>query len=141
MTFRNPTPVVVGLIPVKCIDGGFGLLCIRRGNDTPGAGKLALPGGYLEIEDWRLGLTREVLEELGELIPPENWSLYDLHSGRNDEVLLVFAQSRFPLYEKDLVPFEPNHEVADRVIIREPCELAFPAHTVTAKRFFKFLLC
>src|SRR4051812_47493065 len=68
--FQNPTPVVVGLIPVWSGDL-IGLLLVRRAVE-PRVGLLALPGGFLEIEPWRVGLAREVFEETGLVILPEH---------------------------------------------------------------------
>ena len=46
-TYVNPIPVAVCLLPVE-----GGLLCVRRAI-PPGAGKLALPGGFIDVhETW-----------------------------------------------------------------------------------------
>ena len=48
ITYRNPVPVAVIVVPM-----GDGVLTIRRGID-PHRGKLALPGGFIEIpETWQ----------------------------------------------------------------------------------------
>src|SRR5262249_4057 len=60
ITYVNPLPVAVCLLPV---DGG--LLCIRR-DIEPGKGKLALPGGFIDLgETWQQAAARELFEETG----------------------------------------------------------------------------
>ena len=133
--FENPKPVVVALLPTRTYDGQLGLLTVRR-NIPPGKGALALPGGYLEIEDWREGLSREIWEELGVRMQPEEFRVTDVVSGRQNQVVLIFARAECELIASKLDPFCPNHEVSERVIITRPCELAFPAHTESCRAFF-----
>jgi ADP-ribose pyrophosphatase YjhB (NUDIX family) len=60
LTYRNPLPVVVALVPVES-----GLITVRR-SKPPGLGRLALPGGLVEIgETWQEAGVREVYEETG----------------------------------------------------------------------------
>ena len=133
--FRNPTPVVVGLIPIKTRAGRIGLLLVRR-NIEPGKGQLALPGGYLEIEEWRAGLSREIRKELNVNIQPDEFVIRNVVSGRNNEVLLIIAQAECLVLASELEPFCPNHEVSERVIIQASTKLAFPSHTQAATEWF-----
>lgn len=61
LTFRNPIPVSVGLIPIQHPDlSKIGLLLVRR-KIPPFAGELALPGGFVDWgESWQEGLSREL---------------------------------------------------------------------------------
>ncbi|HND22217.1 MAG TPA: NUDIX domain-containing protein, partial [Acidobacteriota bacterium] len=75
ITFRNPIPVAVVLVPVES-----GLLMIRRGIE-PRKGMLALPGGYVNFgESWQQAAAREVLEETGLPLDPAEISLFDVIS-------------------------------------------------------------
>lgn len=65
-SFLNPAPVSVILIPVD-----DGLLFVRRGIE-PRKGKLTLPGGFANFgEAWQAAGAREVLEETGLVISPD----------------------------------------------------------------------
>src|SRR3954469_7529832 len=60
VSYLNPVPVAVLLLPV-----GGGLLCVRR-DIEPGRGKLALPGGFIDVgETWEEAAVRELREEAG----------------------------------------------------------------------------
>src|SRR5215813_3436542 len=60
ITYINPLPVAVLLLPVD-----DGLLLIRR-NIEPQMGKLALPGGFINLgESWQMAAARELFEETG----------------------------------------------------------------------------
>src|SRR5207245_9741277 len=86
----NPIPVAVCLLPV---DGG--LLCVRRAI-PPGKGKLALPGGYIDQnETWQRAVARELFEETGIRIDPDEVEHFRTHSSTlGDNVLLVFGRAR-----------------------------------------------
>jgi 8-oxo-dGTP diphosphatase len=137
--YSNPIPVTVGLVPV--IDdqnGRIGLLTIRRGIE-PAKGKLALPGGYLEHEDWKDGCARELTEETGiEFSAAMISDKVTLASVQNGSRLLLFAETR-PIHAFQLTSFIPNRETLELVAIYEPTELAFPTHTQQAKDVFERL--
>ena len=133
--FDNPKPVVVGLVPVRLPDERVGLLTVRRAID-PGAGELALPGGYLEIESWQSGLSREVREEANVSIEPHLWRVVSVTSTPDNRRLLVFAECSQAIRHDRLPDFTSNDEVSDRVVISGLTRLAFPTHTSAADRFF-----
>src|SRR6201994_2017003 len=59
-SYLNPKPVAVALQPVA-----GGLLTVRRAI-PPAKGRLALPGGYVEVDEtWQEALVRELFEETG----------------------------------------------------------------------------
>lgn len=129
ITYINPTPVVVMLLPVD-----NKLLAIRR-NIEPHIGGLALPGGFMDVnESWEEGGAREVWEETGIRIPAEEIKLFDVKSSRKDLVII------FGIYEglkEDNILFTENTEVSEMVVTDDPKLLVFPLHTEMAERFFK----
>lgn len=134
--FHNPIPVTVGLVPVIDETGRIGLLTVRRGIE-PAKGKLALPGGYLEYEDWKEGCSREIEEETGLIIPPAEISdNVTLSSVQNGTRLLIFAETQ-AIHAARLSGFVPNEETLELVVIYEPTELAFPTHTAQAAKIFE----
>ena len=129
-TYRNPFPVAVVLVPV---DGG--LLLVRR-TIPPHEGSVALPGGYIEYgESWQAGGAREVFEETGVSVHPEEITLFDALSAP-DGTLLIFGRAQ-PRTASDLPAFAPNSEASELVIAKEPLELAFPLHSQVAARFWQ----
>jgi ADP-ribose pyrophosphatase YjhB (NUDIX family) len=130
ISYLNPLPVGVVLLPV---DGG--LLCVRR-TIEPGWGKLALPGGFLDVgETWQQGCARELFEETGIKIAADEVRLFQAHSAARDGLLLIFglAPAR---RAADLPAFVVNEEVSETVVIGGPTELAFPLHTQVVRAYF-----
>ena len=128
ISYLNPLPVVVGLLPMA-----RGVVVIRR-NIEPQKGTLTLPGGYLDLgETWQHGVSRELEEETGIAVAEELISLYDVHAGL-DDTLVIFGLAA-PLSVELLQPFS-SAETQEVVLIEEPMELGFPLHTDVIKRFF-----
>jgi ADP-ribose pyrophosphatase YjhB (NUDIX family) len=118
------------LLPV---DGG--LLLVRRGIE-PGKGKLALPGGYVDHgETWQEAGAREVREETGILVSPDELAPFDVLSAP-DGTLLVFGLSKKKRAEASLPPFAPTNETTERVIVRKAETTAFSLHTQILTRYF-----
>lgn len=130
-TYVNPTPVAVCLLPV-----GGGLLCVRRAI-PPGAGQLALPGGYIDrAETWQQAAARELFEETGLRVDAgEIEHFRTVSSERGDGVLLVFGRAR-PRPAEFARRFTPTAETSEAVVIGGPTELAFPLHTLAVTAFF-----
>lgn len=133
VTYRNPTPVAVMLIPV-----GEGLLTIRRGVE-PQKGQLALPGGFIDYgESWQEAAAREVLEETGITLVPDEIELFSVMSPPRGEHVIIFGI--YDTFLEDGLPaFTPSEECSERLVIHEPIELAFSLHTQIAKEFFECL--
>jgi ADP-ribose pyrophosphatase YjhB (NUDIX family) len=129
VSYRNPIPVAVGLIPVD-----DGLLLIRRAV-APQIGGLALPGGFVNYgETWQEACVRELEEETGLRIPAEEVALYDALSAPEGMVLIFGLVN--PRSSADLPAFAPNEETTEFVIMDGPGELAFPLHTQVATRYW-----
>ena len=143
ITYFNPTPVVVAIVPVRAINptSGLlevGLLTIERGIE-PRLGHLALPGGYLEYEDWRCGVLRELFEETN--IRIDDISCVTLQGARSiDENRKIALFGSVPPVEQSVLSeFVANRECPRFEIIFEARELAFATHTEMATHFFASL--
>lgn len=130
MTWRNPTPVGVALLPV-----GNRLVGIRRGIE-PKQGSLALPGGFIDYgESWQEGVCRELHEELGIVADPAAVALVAAHSPPSGRQVLLFGLLP-AIRETDLPNFVPNREVTERVLLTGAEELAFPLHERVVREWF-----
>src|SRR5512141_86157 len=118
-SFVNPLPVAVVLLPVA-----DGLLVVRR-NIEPQRGHLALPGGYINRgESWQQAGARELWEETGIVIRPEDLREFCVKSTPDYNLLLVFGLA--PGWRAaDLPSFVPNEETQEICVLTAPQELAF----------------
>ena len=120
--FRNPIPVSVVLLPVD-----DGVLAVRRAI-PPAVGKLALPGGFVNWgETWQEAGAREVFEETGLVISPDELRLVGAESVSEGVILLFSVAKKRERAECDWRP-DPM-EVSEIVILETACELAFSTHT------------
>ena len=128
MNYLNPIPVVVMLVPV-----GEGLVVARR-NIEPRKGTLVLPGGYLDLgETWQEGAQRELYEETGILLSPDDISLYDVSNGLDNTLVISGLAVRQP--RSCLQPFSSS-ETQEIALIEGPVELGFPLHNLLIRRYF-----
>ena len=126
--YLNPIPVVVLLVPV-----GDGLVVARR-NIEPQKGTLVLPGGYLDLgETWQEGAQRELYEETGILISPDEISLYDVQNGLDNTLVVSGLAAKQP--QSCLKPFS-SPETQEIALIEQPIELGFPLHNLLIRRYF-----
>jgi ADP-ribose pyrophosphatase YjhB (NUDIX family) len=131
VSFVNPVPVAVILQPVD-----KGLLLIRR-NIEPGKGKLALPGGYIDLgESWQAACARELFEETGLTIDPQRVRLFDVHSTLDGSNILIFGRAA-AISAGELPTFRPTTETSEMCIVEAPLTLAFPLHTQMMRSFFE----
>jgi ADP-ribose pyrophosphatase YjhB (NUDIX family) len=129
-TFSNPLPVAVVLLPVDA-----GVLVVRR-NIEPQIGRLALPGGYINRgETWQQAGARELYEETGIVIRPEDIRVFRVKSAPGYGTLIVFGVAP-AVAASDLPPFVPNEETQEVSVVTAPQELAFLTHTETLREYF-----
>ncbi len=130
-SFVNPLPVSVVLLPVD-----DGLLAVRR-KIEPQIGQLALPGGYINRgESWQQAGARELLEETGILIPPDDLRVFRVKSAPGYNTLIVFGLARC-IRASDLPPFVPNEETQEICVLTASQELAFSTHTEALREYFE----
>ena len=139
VTYVNPTPVAVVLVPVQYGER-VGLLSIRRGVE-PCIGKLAIVGGFVDAEErWQDAAAREVYEEAGVRVDAESIEPFWFTSTepRPNRVLL-FGVAK-PIAAATLPAFEATNETTERGLIFGPQGLdevfAFSLHTKAAARWF-----
>ncbi|GAA2811743.1 NUDIX domain-containing protein [Streptomyces showdoensis] len=131
--YRNPLPVAVALLPVTG-PHGTGLVVITR-TIEPQAGRVALPGGFVDFgEDWREAVVRELREETGIPATAAEVRLADALSSPAGH-LLVFGLLP-PRPATALPPSAATDETAGHHVIHTAEELAFPLHTEAVRRFF-----
>ncbi len=130
MSFRNPLPVAVMLVPVD-----DGLLAVRRGIE-PGYGQLALPGGFINWgESWQAAGAREVYEETGVTIALEAIREFTVRSSPDRAHLVSFGLAA-PLTAATLPPFVCDLETLEVLVITAPQQQAFDLHTKLVAAYF-----
>ncbi len=130
MSYLNPLPVVVMLLPVD-----HGLLQIRR-RIEPGRGLWAFPGGFINLgETWQEAGSREVLEETHVQIDPAEIHEFQVRSAP-DGTLLIFGLAQ-PRTAAQLPPFTATDETTERLVRRELTGMAFELHALAGMAFFK----
>jgi 8-oxo-dGTP diphosphatase len=132
--YKNPIPVVITIVAdLIGKNQELAILVIKRKNE-PQKDCWAFPGGYLECnETWQEGSARELFEETGIVISPNDLGVQDIATASNGN-LIIFS---FCWVDNlDISKFVPNEEVSELKLITKLEELAFPTHTEILKRYF-----
>jgi ADP-ribose pyrophosphatase YjhB (NUDIX family) len=133
ITWHNPLPVAVTLLPVHGGNGKTGLVVIRRSIE-PAVGRLALPGGFIETgESWQEAAVRELREESGLTADPELVSLFGVVSGFGTINIFGLLPS---VDRESLPPSAPTDEATEWLVLDQPEPLAFPSHTTMMESYF-----
>ncbi|MFJ1757905.1 NUDIX domain-containing protein [Kitasatospora sp. NPDC088134] len=135
ISYRNPLPVTVALLPVHHPDGDTRLTVIRR-TIEPGYGQLALPGGYVDYgESWQQAVVRELREETGIPADPSEVRLVATESDSRGGFICLFGLLR-PRNLADLPPSVPTEETEGWQLATVDTQLVFPFHTRVAGSWF-----
>ncbi|WP_327683289.1 NUDIX domain-containing protein [Kitasatospora sp. NBC_00458] len=128
ISYRNPLPVVVTLLPVTRDDAADGLVVIRR-TIEPGYGELALPGGYVDYgESWQQACVRELREETGIPADAADITLVATDSDTRGGFLCLFGL--LPARPFTTLPASrPTDETDGWQLSTPDTPLAFPFHT------------
>jgi ADP-ribose pyrophosphatase YjhB (NUDIX family) len=130
LSYQNPIPVAVVLLPVD-----DGVLLVRRGIE-PGRGQLAFPGGYINLgESWQEAGARELFEETGITVAPEEIQDFRVHSTPDRTRVIIFGVARRRT-SASLPAFTANEEVLECLVARQPQTLVFETHTQAMRVFF-----
>ncbi|WP_369381033.1 NUDIX domain-containing protein [Streptomyces sp. cg36] len=132
VSYRNPLPVAVALLPVTDARG-TGLVVITRAVE-PRIGRLALPGGFVDDgELWQEAVVRELYEETGIEASAAEVRLADALSSPQHVLLFGLLP---PRPTASLPPPAPTDETAGWQLLHHPEELAFPLHTQVVREWF-----
>ncbi|MGH8875957.1 MAG: NUDIX domain-containing protein [Stackebrandtia sp.] len=133
-TWANPIPVSVTLLPVTDTGGSTKLVVVRR-SISPGFGRWALPGGYIELgETWQQAAVRELWEESRIVADAADVRLFDVDQAVTTVQIFALLPAR-PLGE--LPRSEATEEAFGWDLLDGPTELAFPTHTTAVGEFFR----
>lgn len=136
-TWKNPVPVAVVLAPI--LGPTPRLLAVRRAIE-PAIGKLALPGGYMDVgETWQQSAARELREEVGVEIPATDVRLVGAETvitpvpnyATPRTILLLFCE----VAPMPMPSFVENSEVSEIVAIEDASALCFSTHIQTAAKW------
>ena len=128
MTFSNPVPVAVALVPIK-----DKLVGIRRGIE-PRKGQIAFPGGYINSgETFKQALTRELYEETGIRVSEDSWDIFHVGDSLQSNRILIFGLCK----EVGSIDLNFKSEETEGIfLIDHEMPLAFPLHEDARNRFY-----
>lgn len=128
MTYSNPIPVAVALVPYH-----GSLIGIRRGIE-PCKGQIAFPGGYINSgETFFQALSRELQEETGIIIPDTSWDVFEIGDSLQSNRILIFGICKdIPMVDLSFI----SDETQEIVLIQPTTELGFPLHNHAKDKFF-----
>lgn len=135
ISYRNPLPVAVTVLPVTRPDADPALVVIRR-TIEPGYGELAFPGGYIDFgETWQQACVRELREETGILADAADITLVSTSSDPHGRfVFLCGLLPARPLAE--LPPSRPTDETDGWLLAHPDTRLAWDFHTNVSRAWF-----
>lgn len=132
MSYRNPTPIAVAILPIE-----GGLVAVQRA--IPPIGGWAFPGGYInEGESAEQAAAREVEEETGLKLDAAGFSPIATRV-TPDNKLLIFMRYNPLIFPDALDGFVANEEVSALKVVTHKDELCFPLHTaiLRARRLYE----
>ena len=128
MSFSNPVPVAVAIVPYQ-----GKLVGLRRGIE-PRQGQVAFPGGYINSgETYQAALSRELFEETGIRVSEKSWDVFHVGDSLQSNRILVFGYCRE--IEKLDLNFR-SEETEEIILIDSMMPLAFPLHEEARDKFY-----
>jgi 8-oxo-dGTP pyrophosphatase MutT (NUDIX family) len=132
----SPKPVSIAIVGIQDDDGSIKLLGLKRGT-PPFIDGIALPGGYNEsLETGAAAAARELQEELGINLKPDNFEIFGnpLMSPDNNE--LCFYKYNHILPKSILASIKCSSEANGFELIDSKTPLCFPLHKNKVVDFF-----
>ena len=127
MSFSNPVPVAVAIVPYK-----NKLVGIRRSIE-PRKGQIAFPGGYINSgETFQQALSRELFEETGLTVSEDAWEVFHIGDSIQSNRILIFGVCK-EIQNIDL-SFK-SEETQEVMLIDGATPLAFPLHDEAKTKF------
>jgi ADP-ribose pyrophosphatase YjhB (NUDIX family) len=128
VTFSNPIPVAVAIVPFK-----NKLVGIRRGIE-PRKGQIAFPGGYINSgETFKQALTRELYEETGISVSEDSWEIFHIGDSIQSNRILIFGLCR----EVGSINLDFKSDETEGIfLIDHEMPLAFPLHEEARNKFY-----
>lgn len=128
ISFRNPIPVAVGILPFELENGNHSILLVERAI-KPFIGGFCLPGGFIDWnESWKEAISREVFEETTVITDPNEFSLQTIHSTPDNTRILIFGKSNKIRNIKELTTFKPSQETSKLLLGDISTKLCFSLH-------------
>jgi ADP-ribose pyrophosphatase YjhB (NUDIX family) len=128
MSFSNPIPVAVAVVPYK-----NKLVGIRRGIE-PRKGGVAFPGGYINSgETFQEALSRELLEETGINVSTDSWDVFHVGDSIQSDRILIFGICK----EVSEINFNfKSNETQEVLLVDSSTSLTFPLHDDAKNKFY-----
>ncbi len=128
MSFSNPVPVAVAIVPYK-----NKLIGIRRGIE-PRKGGVAFPGGYINSgETFQEALSRELFEETGVKVPSDSWNVFHVGDSIQSDRILIFGICK---EVSDINLDFKSDETQEVLLIDSSTALTFPLHNDAKNKFY-----
>lgn len=127
LTFNNPVPIGVGILPIIG-DDGFKLLLTRR-RTKPHIGELCFPGGFINWDEtWQQSISQKIREETMIETRPDEFQLFDVRSTPDCSKIIIFALSSVVRDVDSVRQTDPVNETRGLVLGSRDTQLCFESH-------------
>lgn len=133
--YQNPTPVAVAVTPVLKDGEVVGVVGVKRSSVTGmGAGKWALPGGYVDMGESAQQASLRELQEETSLVPDGPTKVLDSAISSNGKTLLIFVETS-PVNYEQLLSCQVSDECEQAGVLTKDSQLAFSTHQDVLEQF------